>query len=84
MTMNLARPPGHFKPPNIPWIFRCHGAGANLQGTQWREAAIHIRQLGEIEMLDWVLSQAEVAGNLEHRVQDMQPRKGGAWGIRIT
>jgi len=47
------------------------------RSEQWREAAKKIRDIGEIEVLDWTLLQAEVASNLERGIQDMRPRKGG-------
>lgn len=48
------------------------------RSDQWREAANHIRDIGETELLDWALLQAEVADNLERGVQDMRPRKKGS------
>ncbi|MEQ1712039.1 MAG: hypothetical protein ABL908_11640, partial [Hyphomicrobium sp.] len=36
-----------------------------------------VRDLGESELLDWVLLQVDVARNLEKGVQDMRPRKNG-------
>jgi len=47
------------------------------RSRQWREAANEIRDLGEIELLDWALLQVEVARNLERGIQDMRPRKNG-------
>ncbi len=47
------------------------------RAAQWREAADRIRDLGEIELLDWTLRQAEIAGNLERGIQDLRPRKNG-------
>jgi len=59
-----------------------HGHGFDvsrhrLRSDQWRAAAAHIRDLGEMELLDWVLLQAEVADNLHNGIQDMRPRKNG-------
>ncbi len=47
------------------------------RSAQWREAANRIRELGEIELLDWTLQQAEIADNLERGIQDLRPRKNG-------
>ncbi len=47
------------------------------RSAQWREAANRIRDLGEIELLDWTLQQAEIADNLERGIQDLRPRKNG-------
>ena len=49
------------------------------RSAQWREAANRIRDLGEIELLDWTLQQAEIADNLERGIQDLRPRKNGPW-----
>ncbi len=48
------------------------------RSAQWREAANRIRDLGEVELLDWTLQQAEIAHNLERGIQDLRPRKNGA------
>lgn len=48
-----------------------------LRSDQWREALTHVRDLDEIELIDWVLLQAEVADNLQKGIQDMRPRKNG-------
>lgn len=47
------------------------------RADQWRAALDRIRDMGDMDLLDWVLLQIEVAGNLERGVQDMRPRKGG-------
>jgi hypothetical protein len=47
------------------------------RSAQWREAANRIRDLGEIELLDWTLQQAEIADHLAHGIQDLRPRKNG-------
>jgi len=47
------------------------------RSAQWREAANRIRDLGEMELLDWTLQQAEIAGNLERGIQDLRPRRNG-------
>ena len=47
------------------------------RSEQWREAVNRIRDLGETELLDWALLQAEIARNLERGVQDLRPRKNG-------
>ncbi len=36
-----------------------------------------MRALGEIELLDWALLQAEIAENLARGIRDMRPRKNG-------
>lgn len=48
-----------------------------LRAGQWRAVMGHIRDVDEIELIDWVLLQAEVADNLHNGIQDMRPRKGG-------
>lgn len=54
------------------------------RSEQWREAANRIRDLGELELLDWALLQAEIAGNLERGIQDMRPRrKGPCYGLLL-
>jgi hypothetical protein len=47
------------------------------RSAQWREAANRIRDLGEVELLDWTLQQAEIADNLERGIRDLRPRKNG-------
>jgi hypothetical protein len=47
------------------------------RSAQWRAAANSIRDLGEVELLDWALQQAEIADNLERGIQDLRPRKNG-------
>ncbi|MCC2113228.1 MAG: hypothetical protein KDJ16_14430 [Hyphomicrobiales bacterium] len=47
------------------------------RSRQWREALDHVRDLRDQELIDWVLLQAEVAGNLERGIQDLRPRKNG-------
>ncbi len=47
------------------------------RSRQWQEAANRVRDLGEPEVLDWLLQQAEIARNLERGVRDLRPRKGG-------
>lgn len=47
------------------------------RSDQWRDAAEQIRDIGEIELLDWCLLQVDVASNLERGIQDMRPRKAG-------
>ena len=48
-----------------------------LRAEQWRAVLAHIRDLEEIELIDWVLLQADVADNLHKGIQDMRPRKNG-------
>ena len=52
-------------------------AARQPRSAQWREAADRVRDLGEIEVLDWTLQQAEIADNLERAIQDLRPRKNG-------
>lgn len=47
------------------------------RSQQWSAVADRIRDLGEQDLLDWVLLQVDVARNLEKGVQDMRPRKNG-------
>lgn len=47
------------------------------RSAQWREAVDYARDLKEIEVLDWVLQQVEVAKHHETGVQDLRPRGPG-------
>lgn len=47
------------------------------RSQQWSAVVDRVRDLGEQELLDWVLLQVDVAKNLEKGVQDMRPRKNG-------
>jgi len=47
------------------------------RSEQWKEAVEHVRDLNDLEVLDWVLLQAEVAGNIERGIREMRPRKNG-------
>lgn len=47
------------------------------RSAQWSAVVDRVRDLGEIELLDWVLLQVDVARNLERGIQDMRPRKNG-------
>lgn len=47
------------------------------RSQQWVAVVDRIRDLGETELIDWVLLQVDVARNLEKGVQDMRPRKNG-------
>ncbi len=47
------------------------------RSQQWSAVIDRVRDLGESELLDWVLLQVDVARNLEKGVQDMRPRKNG-------
>ena len=47
------------------------------RSRQWREALQRIRDIGEPELIDWVVLQIEIARNLERGVQEMRPRKNG-------
>jgi hypothetical protein len=47
------------------------------RSEQWREVLPRVRDLGEPELVDWVVLQAEVASNRERGIPDMRPRKAG-------
>lgn len=47
------------------------------RSDQWRSVLDRIRCLGQIELIDWVALQVEVAGNREKGIPDMRPRKNG-------
>lgn len=47
------------------------------RGEQWRRAVDYARDIGEIELLDWVLLQVEIASHLERGIRDLRPRKDG-------
>jgi len=47
------------------------------RSEQWREVVPYVRDIAEIEVLDWVLLQAEVASNIEKKIHDLRPRKNG-------
>ncbi|MBL4691554.1 MAG: hypothetical protein JKY68_08880 [Rhodospirillales bacterium] len=47
------------------------------RSEQWRDTLQYVRDIGDLEVLDWVLLQAEVAGNIERGIREMRPRKGG-------
>ena len=47
------------------------------RSEQWRAAVDYVRDIGEIELLDWVLQQVEIAGHLEQGIRDLRPRKNG-------
>ncbi|HQF31156.1 MAG TPA: hypothetical protein PLJ34_06895 [Hyphomicrobiales bacterium] len=47
------------------------------RSEQWREALTEVREVGDPELIDWMLLQVAVAGNLERGIQDLRPRKNG-------
>ena len=47
------------------------------RSEQWRSVVSFVRDIGDIEILDWVLLQIEVAANIERGVREMRPRKSG-------
>ncbi len=47
------------------------------RSEQWRDAVQCIRGLDDMDVLDWVLLQADVAGNIERGIREMRPRKNG-------
>ncbi len=47
------------------------------RSQQWHACVAEVREIGEVEVLDWVLLQKEVAENLERGIQDLRPRKNG-------
>jgi len=47
------------------------------RSDQWRAVIEYARDLGDLNVLDWVLLQVEVAANIERGVREMRPRKSG-------
>lgn len=47
------------------------------RSQQWSAVVDRVRDIGETDLIDWVLLQVDVARNLEKGVQDMRPRKNG-------
>lgn len=47
------------------------------RSDQWRSVLDRVRDLNQIELIDWVALQVEVAGNRERGIPDMRPRKNG-------
>ncbi len=47
------------------------------RSDQWRSVLDRVRPLGELELIDWVALQVEVATNREKGIPDMRPRKNG-------
>jgi len=48
------------------------------RSEQWRRVRDHLKQtLDEKELLDWVIQQIDVAGNLAAGIHEMRPRKNG-------
>ena len=47
------------------------------RAEQWREVVDYARDLRELEILEWVLVQINVAENLANGIRDMRPRKSG-------
>lgn len=47
------------------------------RSEQWRSVLDRVRDLGQQELVDWVVLQVEVAGNREKGIPDMRPRKNG-------
>lgn len=45
--------------------------------AQWRQAVDYARALHEIELLDWVLQQVEIAAHHEAGIRDLRPRGSG-------
>jgi len=41
---------------------------------QWSDTLAHYRHLGNIDLIDWIRLQVEVARNLQQGIQDMRPR----------
>jgi len=61
---------------------RVHGAPFHTndrlkRSDQWRAALGPVRDIKEPEVLDWAITQVEIAGNLERGIPDMRPRKNG-------
>ncbi|MHA1597455.1 MAG: hypothetical protein ACTSV1_01930 [Alphaproteobacteria bacterium] len=48
------------------------------RGEQWRRVRDHLKKtLNEKELVDWVVQQIDVAGNLAAGIHEMRPRKQG-------
>jgi len=47
------------------------------RSDQWRSVLDRVRCLGQLELVDWVALQVEVASNREKGIPDMRPRKNG-------
>ncbi len=47
------------------------------RSRQWQDVIGYVHDIGELELIDWVRLQVEVASNLENGIQDMRPRKNG-------
>lgn len=47
------------------------------RSDQWRSVLNRVRGLEQVELIDWVALQVEVAGNREKGIPDMRPRKNG-------
>lgn len=47
------------------------------RSDQWRSVLERVRDLDQLELIDWVVLQVEVAGNREKGIPDMRPRKNG-------
>jgi len=47
------------------------------RSRQWEDTLSFYRHLGNVDLIDWIRLQIEVARNLEQGIQDMRPRKNG-------
>jgi hypothetical protein len=47
------------------------------RSRQWQDVIGYVHDIGELDLIDWVRLQVEVASNLENGIQDMRPRKNG-------
>lgn len=47
------------------------------RSDQWRSVLDRVRALNQLELVDWVALQVEVASNRERGIPDMRPRKNG-------
>ncbi len=51
---------------------------------QWEEVLARYRHLGNLDLIDWLRLQVEVARNLEEGIQDMRPRRNGpTWFVLL-
>ncbi len=44
-----------------------------IRSLQWRDVVEHVRDLNDLEILDWALQQVEIATHHEAGIQDLRP-----------
>ncbi len=47
------------------------------RSEQWRGVVDYVHDIGDQELIDWVVIQIDVARNREHGIPDLRPRKNG-------